>query len=100
MGTLKPSIREILKESCVLPVMNSATVFGGLPKALQASAPLQSPVWHDPLPLLLKEQPVRAQMRALEALAGTSNVHTCPDLSSLPPAPTGTLPPALRGNTV
>jgi hypothetical protein len=89
-GTLKPSITEMSKKSWVPPVENSASVLGGLPDVLQASAPPQSPVWHEPLPLLLNEQPVRAQMRPLDVPAGTSSVHTWPVLSSLPPAPTPT----------
>jgi hypothetical protein len=60
-------------------------VLGGRPWPLQASTPLQSPVWHEPLPLLSNEQPVRAHRRPREVRPDTLRVHVLPGLSCTPP---------------
>nr|GMD75137.1 hypothetical protein KK1_011842 [Ipomoea batatas] len=89
-GMLKPSMSEMSMVSKLLsPVrVNSARVAGGLPHAVHCSAPPQSPVWHEPLPLASKLQFVRPHIRAIRVPPGTSIVQLWLWSSCLPP-PTG-----------
>nr|GMD81419.1 hypothetical protein KK1_011842 [Ipomoea batatas] len=103
---LKPSMSEMSMVSKLLsPVrVNSARVAGGLPHAVHCSAPPQSPVWHEPLPLASKLQFVRPHIRAIRVPPGTSIVQLWLWSSCLPP-PTGvaaaqTLPDWAKNGTV
>jgi len=52
---------------------------------VQASTPPQSPVWHDPLPVLSNEQPVRGHTRPGPVPAGMLRVQYSPGSSFTPP---------------
>nr|GMD82373.1 hypothetical protein KK1_011842 [Ipomoea batatas] len=66
----------------------STRVFGGLPHSVHCNTPPQSPVWHEPLPLLSKLQFVRPHTRPSLELAGMLIVQFWPWSSRWPP-PTG-----------